>query len=52
VTGAIAIGVVGVIIGVLSLAGILFIAPLAGFMIYGAMKERSKYFIPYIILQV
>lgn len=44
--------IIGIILGILSVWGIIIVIPLAAMLIYGLKKERSGFMLPYLVFMV
>lgn len=51
-TGAKVLAIIGIIIGILSVAGIFFYVPICVMMLIGVKKERRGFIIPHLVLTV
>jgi len=51
-TGAIVLAILGIIVGIISIIGILWMVPICALMLYGVKSERRGFIIPYLVLGI
>jgi len=52
ITGATVLAILGIIFGIISIIGILWMVPICILMLYGVKNDRKGFIIPYLVMQV